>query len=56
MAINPALTSQFSQDGLTSAAQISLDYACKSCHTPGGDTALPDDTLVQMATGYHAAP
>ena len=56
MAINPAQQGQFSQDGLTSLPQISLDYACKSCHIPDGDTALPDDTLLQMATNYHAAP
>ncbi len=56
MAINPAQQGQFSQDGLTSLPQISLDYACKSCHTPGGTTEMPDDTLMQMATNYHAAP
>ena len=56
MAIDPAQQGQFSQDGLTSLSQVSLDYACKSCHTPDTDRAMPDEALVPMATDYHAAP
>ncbi len=54
-AINPALTSQFSEDGATSQSQISLDYACKHCHG-GGIAAQKDDALLKStATGYHQA-
>jgi hypothetical protein len=56
MAIDPAQTGQFSSDGLTSLSQISLDYACKSCHIPDGGMAKSDEALLEMATNYHAAP
>jgi hypothetical protein len=56
MAIDPAQKGQFSPDGLTSLSQISLDYACKSCHIPGGGMEKTDEALLQMATNYHAAP
>jgi hypothetical protein len=51
--INPFLTSQFSEDGLTSQPQISTDYACKHCHG-GGIATVKDDTLLKAtAAGYH---
>lgn len=56
MAINPAQVGQFSADGTTSLSEISLDYACKSCHIPDGGMAKSEEALLQMATNYHAAP
>jgi hypothetical protein len=56
MAVDPAQQGQFSSDGSTSLSQISLDYACKSCHTPTGSSAKTDAALLEMATNYHAAP
>ena len=52
--IDPSATSQFSEDGSTAVSQISLDFACKSCHRDGG-TALAkgDDELRSLAEGYH---
>ena len=44
------------QSGSESKGKYYFKKSCKSCHTPGGNTALPDDTLLQMATNYHAAP
>lgn len=52
-AINPFLTSQFSDDGLTSQPQISLDFACKHCHGGGFASVKEDDLLKSTATGYH---
>ena len=56
MAINPAQAGQFSADGLTSLSEISLDYACKSCHIPDGGMAKSEEALLEMATNYHAVP
>jgi hypothetical protein len=56
MAINPSQVGQFSADGSTSKSEISLDYACRSCHAPGSVLAKTDDELVSMATGYHTKP
>lgn len=52
-AINPLQTGQFSEDGTTTLAQISVDYACKHCH--GGGLGMPkeDALLISTATGYH---
>lgn len=56
MAIDVTQIGQFEADGVTVKPQIALDFACRSCHTPGTDVALDDALLVEMATGYHAAP
>ena len=57
MAIDPNLVHQFSEDGLTSASQISLDFACRRCHVEGGMASIKtDDELIQKATGYHTRP
>jgi Cytochrome c554 and c-prime len=56
MAINPSQVGQFSSDGSTSKSEISLDYACRTCHAPGSALAKTDDELINMATGYHAKP
>ena len=52
-AINPALTSQFSEDGSVSEPQISVNYACKHCHGGGIATTKDDALLTSTATGYH---
>ena len=54
MAINPSQVGQFSSDGTTSKSEISLDYACRSCHAPGSVLAKSDTELTDMATGYHS--
>ncbi len=56
MAINPAQVGQFSADGSTSKSEISLDFACRSCHAPGSALDKTNDELSAMATGYHARP
>ncbi len=56
MAINPSQVGQFSSNGATSKSEISLDYACRTCHVPGSVLAKTDDELIQMATGYHTQP
>ncbi|MCA9970277.1 MAG: hypothetical protein KC425_08680 [Anaerolineales bacterium] len=54
VAIDPAQISQFNEDG-TVIPQVSLDYACRSCHYADGFAPeLPDDALIEAATGYHA--
>jgi len=53
-AIDPNATDQFSEDGSTAISQITLDWACKSCHRTGGiGLAYDDITLRAEATGYH---
>ena len=53
-AIDPDAVSQFSEDGTTAISQISLDFACKSCHRSGGvATAKTDAELLNEATDYH---
>ncbi len=54
MAIDPSQVGQFSEDGKVAFSQISLDYACRSCHVEGGKaTVKTDDQLIETATGYH---
>ncbi len=60
MAIDPFQVGQFEtlDDGSTVAlSQISLDYACRSCHSEGGTaTVKTDEELIEKADGYHARP
>ncbi len=56
MAIDPQQTGQFSADGTVALSQLSLDFACKSCHAPGGSRAISDAQLLEMANGYHTPP
>lgn len=56
MAIDPDQVGQFSEDGTVALSQISLDFACKHCHTPGIDTEISQETLVNKAIGYHDRP
>jgi len=54
MAIDPDQVGQFTEDGTVALSQISLDFACRSCHSDGGDaTVKTDEELVDGARGYH---
>ncbi len=56
-AIDPSATSQFSEDGTTAISQVSIDFACKSCHRTGGTaTVKTDEELREEAVGYHERP
>jgi len=55
MAIDPDQIGQFSEDGKTALSQISLNFACRSCHVEGGQAPdLSDGTLLGTADDYHA--
>jgi hypothetical protein len=56
MAIDVDQVGQFDPEGTVALSQLSLDFACKHCHTPGGILELTDDELVEAATGYHERP
>ena len=54
-AIDPDAVSQFTEDGSFAISQVSLDFACKSCHRDGGfANAYTDDELKDEAFGYHS--
>jgi len=53
-AIDPVADAQFSEDGKTAISQITLDWACKSCHGAEGDwNEYTDAELLAEATDYH---
>ena len=55
-AIDPDAVSQFSEDGSTAISQVSLDFACRSCHRAGGSaSAKTDAELKDMAEDYHGS-
>jgi len=57
LAIDPTQIGQFSQDGNTAISQVSLDFACKSCHGTGGIAeSLSDQELMATANQYHTKP
>jgi hypothetical protein len=56
MAIDPYQVGQFSEDGSVAYSQISLDFACKSCHIPDTEGELTDAVLENAAIGYHDRP
>jgi hypothetical protein len=60
MAIDPQQVGQFTENAAGSTislSQISLDFACRSCHVDGGSaTVKTDDQLIEKATGYHDIP
>ncbi|HKZ55256.1 MAG TPA: multiheme c-type cytochrome [Anaerolineales bacterium] len=58
MAIDSALIHQFSEDGMTSLSQVSLDFACRQCHYEGSarGTVKTDEELMEKAEGYHTQP
>ena len=56
-AIDPDAASQFSEDGSSAISQVSIDFACKSCHRTGGSaTVKTDEQLRDSAIGYHDRP
>ncbi len=57
MAIDPDQVGQFSEDGSEALSQVSLDFACRSCHNADGSASeKTDDELLEKADGYHAKP
>ncbi|KAA3665183.1 MAG: hypothetical protein DWQ04_01950 [Chloroflexi bacterium] len=57
MAIEPTQVGQFTEDGTVALSQLSLDFACRSCHNPEGFAGeATDDVLIEAATGYHEPP
>jgi len=54
MAIDPNQISQFNEDGTIAASQLSLEFACRSCHNPEGNASnKSDEELQEAAVGYH---
>lgn len=54
--INPTQIEQVAEDG-TVLPQISLNFACRSCHNPDGRGQVKsDEQLVAAAVGYHLRP
>ena len=54
MAIDPSQLHQFTEDGLASLSEVSLDFACRQCHVEGGmATPKTDEELMEKAKGYH---
>ncbi|HBX68919.1 MAG TPA: hypothetical protein DEH25_05940 [Chloroflexi bacterium] len=57
MAIDPYQIGQFSEDGTTALSQISLDFACRHCHSENGSASVKtDEELINKAVDYHARP
>jgi hypothetical protein len=57
MAINYELESQFTEDGLFALPQLSLDFACRSCHIEDGlGRPRSVEVLRDAAIGYHWPP
>jgi hypothetical protein len=54
MAIDPYQVEQFSEDGTVANSQLSLSFACRSCHNPDGRARMKTDMeLIESAIGYH---
>ncbi|MEZ4640194.1 MAG: hypothetical protein R2873_28605 [Caldilineaceae bacterium] len=54
MSINPSQIEQFTADGVFTQPYLSLNTACRGCHSEDGfATPLSDEALMEMATGYH---
>ncbi|MCB8949179.1 MAG: hypothetical protein H6653_14290 [Ardenticatenaceae bacterium] len=57
MSINPNQIEQFNEDGTLATTQISLNFACRSCHNPDGRApAVTNEELLALAVGYHTPP
>ena len=57
MAIEPTQVGQFNEDGTVALSQLSLDFACRSCHNADGFAGeATDELLIEAATGYHQPP
>jgi hypothetical protein len=54
MSINPYQIEQFNDSGAFTQPYLSLNSACRSCHSENGYApVLSDEALIEMATGYH---
>ena len=54
-AIDPVADAQFTEDGSAAISQITLDWACKSCHgSEGYANEYSDAELLAEATDYHS--
>jgi hypothetical protein len=54
-AIDPTADAQFSADGSSANSEITLDWACKSCHgSEGFANEYSDAELLTEATDYHS--
>lgn len=47
---------QFSEDGSVTMPYITLDYACRQCHNGEYASERDNETLADMADGYHTPP
>ena len=57
MAIDPVQIGQFTEDGKLALSQLSLNFACRSCHVEGGIAHnYTDGELRQESYNYHARP
>lgn len=57
MAIDPFQVGQFNEDGTVALSQISLDFACRSCHRADGlGRPKTDEELINNAVNYHQQP
>jgi len=59
MAIDPIQIGQLTDDGKLALSQLSLEFACRSCHVEGGIVIAHNYTnqeLKQEAYYYHARP
>lgn len=57
MAIDPNQIEQFTEDGSAALSQLSLNFACRSCHNPEGFAPeVTDAQLINAARGYHTPP
>lgn len=57
MAIDPNQIEQFTEDGSVALSQLSLNFACRSCHNPEGFAPeVTDEALLAVAEGYHMPP
>lgn len=53
-AINPHAKSQFNRDGTQAEPYVTVDFACKSCHSEAGRApVLEDARLQEVATDFH---
>ncbi|MFZ1768662.1 MAG: hypothetical protein WAU00_05650, partial [Caldilinea sp.] len=53
-AINPNAKSQFNRDGASAEPYITVDFACKGCHSEEGrGPVLEDARLQEVSLGFH---
>jgi len=53
-AIHPNARTQFNRDGTQAMPYITVDFACKSCHSEAGRApVLEDERLKEVSVGFH---